>query len=48
MRSAVFDKPIRINWKVVAGEDSLHPIQMYDIVFDSHDLRIRQIELNFR
>jgi len=35
--------PIKISWKVVAGGE-LHPIQMYDIVFDEYDFRIRQME----
>lgn len=46
MRNTRFDKPLRINWKVIAGNDDLHPIQMYDIVFDTHDLNIRQLKIS--
>lgn len=43
MRNETFEKPRRINWVVVAGEGYIHPIQMYDLVFDEHDMRIRQL-----
>lgn len=36
------EKPSRINWVIVAGPE-LEPIQMYDIVFDDHDYKIRQL-----
>lgn len=40
----LFNQPTRINWKIVAGGD-LHPIQMYDLVFDEYDYKIRKMEM---
>lgn len=38
------NKPKRINWKVIAPlEAKLSPLQEYDIVFDSIDLKIRKL-----
>ncbi len=37
------NKPKRINWEIVVGP-SLHPLQMYDLVFDDIDLKIRKIK----
>lgn len=39
-----YNKPHRINWKVVAG-GKLHEIQMYDVVFDQLDYKIRQLDI---
>lgn len=36
------NKPKRINWVVFAGEE-LHPLQMYDLVFDEVDMKIRKL-----
>lgn len=35
--------PVRINYRIVAG-GGLHPIQMYDIIFDDYDYKIRGME----
>lgn len=43
----LLNKPKRINWKIVAGEE-LSKIQMYDLVFDDYDLKIRQIAKTFK
>lgn len=29
-----------INWEIIAGGD-LHPLQMYDVVYDKVDMKIR-------
>jgi hypothetical protein len=36
--------PIKKTWKIVAGPD-LHPIQMFDLIYDQKDLRDRKMEL---
>lgn len=36
------NKPKRINWVIFAGEE-LHPLQMYDLVFDEVDMKIRKL-----
>lgn len=41
----LFNKPKRINWKIIAGSE-LHPIQMYDVVFDEKDYLDRQLEVS--
>jgi hypothetical protein len=39
----LYNKPKIIYWEVVAGP-SLHPLQMYDVIYDSHDLKIRKLD----
>lgn len=34
------NKPKIINWEIIAGPD-LHPLQMYDVVYDKVDMKIR-------
>lgn len=41
--SYLYRKPYRINWKIVAGP-GLNPIQLYDIVYDQEDFKIRKME----
>lgn len=36
-------RPIKVKYVVIAGEE-LHPVQMYDLVFDETDLKIRQLD----
>lgn len=36
------EKPVKINYRVIAGGE-LHPVQMYDLVFDDYDYKIRQL-----
>lgn len=40
-----YERPVRIFWKIVAGPCNLHPINLYDLVFDDYDLKIRKIDL---
>jgi hypothetical protein len=37
------NKPKYINWKVIAGP-KLHFLQMYDVIFDDIDLKIRKLK----
>jgi len=37
-------KPRRVNWKVVAGCRELSFYESYDLIFDKHDLKIRQLD----
>lgn len=39
-----YNKPRKIKWKIVAGPE-VHPIQMYDIVFDQLDYKQRQLDI---
>lgn len=34
------NKPKIINWEIIAG-GGLHPLQMYDVVYDKVDMKIR-------
>lgn len=38
------ETPKKITWRIVAGGE-LEDIQMYDIVFDEYDYKIRQLEM---
>lgn len=40
------NKPKRVNYQKLRGPD-LHPLQLYDLVYDDKDLRIRQIKGKF-
>lgn len=35
-------KPKRINWQAIAGPKA-HPIQLYDLVYDEVDFKIRKL-----
>lgn len=37
------NKPKRLKWKVVAGDDDLDYYQSYDLIFDANDLKIRKL-----
>jgi hypothetical protein len=39
----LYNTPRKIYWKVIAGPTP-DPIQMYDVVFDKHDYKIRHME----
>lgn len=44
MNAYLSKEAVMIRWKIVAGGE-LHPIQMYDLIYDEYDCKIRQIEI---
>lgn len=37
-------KPIKLIYKIVAGTEDIRAIQLYDLIFDEYDLRIRKLD----
>lgn len=40
-----YERPVKIFWKIVAGPTNLHEINLYDIILDDYDLKIRKMDV---
>lgn len=39
-----YEKPVKIYWNIVAGPGNLDPINLYDVILDDYDFRIRKMD----
>lgn len=44
MADKTYNKPIIVNWKIVAGNRKLHPLNLYDVFLNYSDFRIRKMD----